>query len=274
MYSKISFYSSPFPWIKSYYDLIDVAAEYGISSIEGFCFFELSVPDIEAARKIKEYSDSKNILFSCFSIYIDLTGDDSKEKIELAKRYADVAAALGSPFFHHTIAPEFNFTKDKEKHFKRGIDAVREIYDYSAKIGIKAIYENQGFLFNGVDNFARFLREVNREIKVVVDFGNIYQSDDSLEEFIEAFAKYVCNVHLKDVFITEENIYGTGHPRISGGYMNETEIGKGSVDFEKCIKMLKKAGYDGHYAIEYGATENNPTTIKEILDLVDNWINN
>jgi len=85
--SKVIFYSSPFPYIKSYKQMIDCAIQHGLSAVEGFCHLDLETPDINAAKKIREYADSKNITFPCFSLYSDLTSENSEKEIERAKRY-------------------------------------------------------------------------------------------------------------------------------------------------------------------------------------------
>jgi len=103
--SKLCFYTPPFPHVKSYYDMIDTSVQYGFDSLEGFCCFEFATPDVEAAKRIKEYADSKNIKFSCFSVFTHFAAGE--ENIKKLKGYADVAKILGSPYLHHTIVGEF-----------------------------------------------------------------------------------------------------------------------------------------------------------------------
>ena len=68
---KMCFYMAPFPGVKSYYDMIDAAAELNLGAVEGFCMFEFETPDVEAAKKIREYADSKQVTFPCFSVFVD-----------------------------------------------------------------------------------------------------------------------------------------------------------------------------------------------------------
>ena len=60
---KLCLYSPPFPGTKSYYEVIDLAVKYGLSGVEGFCQYELATPDTDAAKRIREYADSRKILF-------------------------------------------------------------------------------------------------------------------------------------------------------------------------------------------------------------------
>ena len=249
---------SPLPCIKSYRDMLDISAEYGFEKIEGFYILDFEEPDIEAAKKIREYADSRGLSFSCFSVYINLVGDDRSEQLSRLLKYADVAKILGSPYLHHTIAADFEnpdeVTANRELYFERGIEAVRKIYDYCESIGIRAIYEEQGFVFNGIDAYGEFLDKVGRDVGVLCDFANICQSGDTIEDFIARFGKRCVHAHIKDVSLN--NIRGkTGLPLVSGGFMHEAEIGKGDIDIEGAIKLLSECGYDGYFGIEYGSPD-------------------
>lgn len=276
MTNKVCFYMPPFPRVKSYFDMIDVACEYKLTGVEGFCTLDLENPDKEAARKIREYADSKNIKFPCFSVYINLVGKDSEEMKKRLKGYADVASILGSPYLHHTIANDFsepdNVIPFKEEFFTKGIEAVRETYDYAESLGIKTIYEEQGYLFNGVEGFGRFLEAVDREVGVVADFANIYQSVDDIKDFIRAFSDRFVHAHIKDVTLDETDKTGDGMKTLRGGYMNEAEIGKGCVNCGEVIELLKKSGYNGYYGIEYGAKSDDSSAISDALRLIDSWL--
>jgi len=272
MNEKICFYSPPFPRVKSYFDMVDVTIEHGLKFIEGFCVLDLTEPDIETAKKIREYADSKGVGFSCFSVYINLVGADRTEQLRKLKSFADVAAILGSPYLHHTIVNDFmepnNVLPHKEDYFNLGIDAVREIYDYCENIGIRSVYEEQGYLFNGIEGYKRFLSEVNRNVGVVADFANICQAGQTIEEFIEAFSDRIVHAHIKDVVLNNEQ-GTTGLKTLVGTYMHEAVIGTGDVNIKKGIELLKKSGYNGYFGIEYGAPSDDSKIIKETLNYID-----
>ncbi|MBO5019603.1 MAG: sugar phosphate isomerase/epimerase [Clostridia bacterium] len=276
MNQKICFYTKPYKSVKNFYDFIDVTVESGLSAIEATCNMDFAVPDIEVAKKIKAYADSKGVVFTCFSIWSNLVGEDARQQIDRMKQYAEIAAAIGSPYLHHTIVGECcepdNVLPKKEEYFNEGIQAVREIYDYAKKCGVRTVYEDQGYIFNGVTTFKRFLQEVNRDVGVVADLGNIYMTNEKIEDFIQEFSDKIVNVHFKDLTVDEKDISGSGLKSLRGGYMNCCEIGKGIVNFKTCIDMIKKMGYDGFYAIEYGNCEDESPVIKDILNRVDNWL--
>ncbi len=275
MNNKLCFYTTPFPRIKSYYDMIDISAEFGLSYLEAFSMWEFLGKDIETAKKVKAYADSKNIRFSCFSVFINLVGADSDEMLEKLKGYAEVAAVLGSPYLHHTIVSECvepdNVVPYKEEFFEKGVAAVREIYDYAEKLGVKTVYEDQGYIFNGIDGIGRLIDTVDRDIGIVADFGNIAQSGDDLLEFIEKYSDKIVHAHIKDVTITDKPVSGYSLKTINGKFMTEAVIGEGDVKIKEALALLREHGYTGCYGIEYGAKDDNSPVIAESLALIESY---
>ena len=268
MNPKVNFYTSPLPRVQTYRETIDIAAEYGLSAIEGLNVYEFARPDLEVAREMRAYADSKNVRFSCFSVFCNLVGEDAEQTIECVKKYADVAAILGSPYLHHTIVCEYNRPEavlpHREEYFEKGIRAVREIYDYAIERGVRTIYEDQGYLFNGVENFGRFLKEVDRNVGVVADFGNIAQAGETIVPFIKAFMPHICHVHIKDVRMKPEN-EGDGLKTLDDRYMYEVKLGTGEVPMTEAMALLKAAGYRGSYGLETRGETDDPSEITEML---------
>ncbi len=255
MKEKVCFYTRPYPDVKTYFEMIDLAVEYGLYAVEGLSSFDLKQPDKEHAKRIKEYADSKGVIFPCFSVFINLVGQDSAERMERLKGYADVAEILGSPYVHHTIANDYrdpiNVVPYSKEFFKKGVSAAQEIYDYCEQKGIRTLVEEQGFLFNGIKGVENLLDAANRNIGLVADFGNIYQAEETMEDYVKIFADRFAHAHLKDVKLTDENDNGLGLKTINGRYMHSTELEQGDVGVENIVDMLQKFGYDGYYAIEH-----------------------
>ncbi len=254
---KMCFYMAPFPGVKSYYDMIDAAAELNLGAVEGFCMFEFETPDVEAAKKIREYADSKQVTFPCFSVFVDFAAD--AETTKRLKGYAEVAKILGSPYLHHTIVGEFSDSSKilphKEEYFAKGVAAVREVYDYAESIGIRTIFEEQGYVFNGIEGFGRFLDTVDRNVGVVADFGNIYESRDDLLDFIRTYGDKVVHAHIKDVILSEDNLDGKGFDSLTGKFFRSAQVGTGIVKIKEAIDLLKTFGYDGYYGLEFGVED-------------------
>ena len=243
--------------IRTYKEMVDYAADHGIKKLETLNILDLSSPDLEVAKELKAYADSKGITFPCVSVGISLVDDDRAEKIQEVKRYADVAKILGSPYLHHTIALNFSepqFIADNfDLFYQRGLEAVREIFDYAATLGIRTVYEDQGFLFNGRETFSRFLSEVDRNVGVVADFGNIQFVDEDVEDFIPAFSDRIVHVHVKDYLVTPgggRNPEPDEYTSRGGNYLKGCLVGSGSVNTGAAFAALRAIGYRGALALE------------------------
>ena len=250
-------YMPPLTTIGSYREMVDYAAAHSIRYLETLNILDLSTPDLQVARDLKAYADSKGISFPCVSVGLSLVDDDREEAIETVKRYADIAKILGSPYLHHTIALNFSepqkIANNFEVYYQRGIEAVRKIFDYAATLGIRTIYEDQGFLFNGCKNFSRFLQEVDRNVGVVADFGNIQFVDEHVEDFISKFSDRIVHVHAKDYVVTDgtsREIRSGEYTAKGGNFLRGCLIGEGSVHTEDAFKALQAIGYKGFVALE------------------------
>ncbi|MBR2422572.1 MAG: sugar phosphate isomerase/epimerase [Oscillospiraceae bacterium] len=255
--SKFCLYMPPLSSIGSYREMVDYAAEHNIKYLETLNILDLSTPDLQVAKDLKAYADSKGITFPCVSVGISLVDGDRKAAVETLKRYADIAKILGSPYLHHTIALNFSdpayIAENFQLFYNRGLEAVREVFDYAASIGIRTIYEDQGFVFNGKVTFARFLKDVDRNVGVVADFGNIQFVDEDVEDFIAAVQDRIVHVHVKDYLVTpggtREKLPGEYTSR-GGNYLQGCLIGKGSVHTDLAFQALAAMGYKGYVALE------------------------
>lgn len=256
-HNKFCLYAPPLSSITSYKEMVDYAANHGISHLETLNILDLSTPDLQVAAQLKAYADSKGISFPCVSVGISLVDEDREAAVETLKGYAQVAQILGSPYLHHTIALNFSdpgyIAANFERFYQRGLEAVREVYDYAATLGIRTIYEDQGFLFNGRETFTRFLADVDRNVGVVADFGNIQFVDEQVEDFIPAFANWIVHVHAKDYVVTDgttRTVLPGEYTSRGGNYLRGCLIGQGSVHTDAAFRALQAMGYRGCVALE------------------------
>ncbi len=268
------FYSTP-QNITSWLDMVDLAAEFGMDKLELFTRLDFAEPDPEFAKKFRAYADEKGVSICCLSTSQDLTGPDAEKNIARVKAFAEIAAILGCPYLHHTVCPEY---RDKEKVdtrkdelFAKGIAAIREIYDHAQTFGIRTIYEDQGFLFNGLEGFNRLLKEVERPVGIVADFGNIRQLDEEILPLLQACFPQIAHVHLKDSVIlpAQPEDSGYGYPTRDGKWVQEVEPGTGTVPLTEGIALLKELGYRGAYSIEFATTD--PTLRQKVVERIAAW---
>lgn len=274
--NKLCFYQKPYKEIASYYEMIDLAKSFGHDSLEAFSMLELATPDLENATKLREYADSKNISFCCISVFADFTKEDYSEAMARLKAYAKIAQILGSPYLHHTVLAEFENPKrvlcEKEKFFDTGIRAVREIYDYAKTLGVRTIYEDQGFIFNGVDGVGELLKSVDRDIALVADFGNIAQSGDEVTELIKAYPDKIAHVHIKDVKITDAPLSADSLATLDNKYMTEVPLGTGDVKLKEALLLLKEIGYNGYMSAEFTAMDGSLDVMKRGFELINEYL--
>ena len=257
MNQRISIYTPPHFGMASYYDVVDFAAGLGISNVEIYNTFELSAPDIAFAQKLRKYADAQNVKFICVSLGIDLV-EDTQHNLELTKQYIHVAAVLGAPYFHHTIALEID-DPDKtlanyQRYYETGVSAARELYDYARNLGVRTVVEDQGFVFNGVANFKQFLHDVHRDIGVIADFGNIMFADEKIEPFLQEFSGSIVHVHVKDYRCTPKAAGirpPESHGTWGGNYLQACPFGCGSVNFAEAFRILRDMHYTGPVSLEH-----------------------
>lgn len=268
---KFALYSAP-RGTRSQAELIDLSAAMGLDSLEIFSSMEFARPDFDEARRIRRYADERGVSICCFSVYIDVTGDDRREQLDRLRAYAHVAQILGSPYLHHTLCSDFKhpqrIAEGREVFFARAVEGAREIYDYAASLGVRAVYEDQGFLINGIDGFDAFLRAVERPVGVVADFGNIRQANEEIVEFIHRFAPHVVHAHLKDSVILPATTDQPYHyPTLAGSLIRETAPFAGTVPLAEGIDALRRCGFDGVCSLEYGTAD--PALIARTRALVE-----
>jgi len=245
----------------TFMEAIDYAKQTSIDAIEPYPTAELAAPDVDAAKRIRDYAMEQGIAISCFSMGVDLAGDGRREGVEIVKKYARVAAALGSPLLHHTIYPYLDFGHGSlpfARAMKRAVESVREIYDCAAELGVMDVCENQGLYFNGVQRFDDFLGELNRDMGVVLDVGNIFFVGETPEAFAARFASRICHVHVKDYLRKDASwpYPGEGwYTARDGAFLRDTVIGHGAVRYPRIFSILRDVGYSGYFSLEYSAPE-------------------
>ena len=253
------------------------ASSSGFSSVEfidiigtGFTTFQNTDQALLARRILHKHSLS----VSCYSVGANLVNIESgvqknSETIETLKQIAEIAAALGSPYLHHTLfanltlphhAPSFDDV------LYPVVEAAREVADYCKGLGISCIYENQGMYFNGVCNFNRFFQLMKTHcdnVGICGDIGNSLFVDEDPLPFFEAFIDHIKHVHLKDY----KKVTHTSALRSREGiYLKDVPIGSGDIDIPSCLKALKKHGYCGAFSIEDEFIPELPTTFSYLRE--------
>ncbi len=112
------------------------------------------------------------------------------------------------------------------------------------------------------------LEAVNRDIGVVADLGNIlfvgekpvHLSAVSHRLSTMCTSKITCsNTRQKS-----EMPGLVGRRTRDGNYLRDTIGGHGKINFEQVFRILRQAGYQGYYSLEYGGPEAAVNAIKDV----------
>ena len=245
-------------------DGIEAAADYavrmGFSSVE---FLESTspnarflAPDTKKAAEIRKILADRGLTVACYSVGTTLW--QNPQAVESLKRHAEIAAALGSPFLHHTLLLWLTKTPDLPEFapaMEYVTDAAADVARHAAPLGVTCLYEDQGMYANGVENFGIFFKEIRNRCAntgVCGDIGNILFVDEEPEAFFAAYAGDIRHVHMKD-YLRKSAPVSPGRywmPTAGGSWIRDTMVGHGVIDFGACMKILKDAGYTGAWALE------------------------
>ena len=235
--------------------------EHGLSGVE-FIFSGKDpskdlVGNLYTAQKLGEAFKKEGIEVSCYSAYCDVYDND---EIPAALTRIEIARALGSPFFHHTLIPQLHLPIDPQDFDQRlpyVLDVAERIADHAQKHGITVLYEEQGRYINGIERFGTFFNEMKircENVGVCADFGNILYAGENPEDFIAAYIDDIKHVHVKDYhfkpFCECPDCPGDGWGKTKNGWAFHSVTGEGIVNIENCLKLLKAAKYSGYYSLE------------------------
>lgn len=253
---KLSIFSAPQSFT-SYDQMIEFCVKNHMGGLELFPMLELADGDPDVARRIAEKARENGLEITCFSAGVDLVAQDGVDRVAQLKRYADCAAAAGSPYLHHTLALSLTPTYGAvtfRQICQRATQQAREIFDYAAERGVQCLYEEQGLYCNGVARFGEFLGELDRPAGMCLDLGNCLFVDEKPEDFLGIFLPLIRHVHLKDYLVRPASMPHPGehaYASAAGNYLLELPLGYGSVNFETVFAALLRHGYDGWFSTEY-----------------------
>ena len=285
----------------SLFDVIDWAKEHDCAHLELVPFSlpllkEDGTVDYDYVKRVRDHAEKVGMPLSAFSLnacVIKPTADERKRELDRIRMYMDMAHFLGIKKMRHDTSSGqhpngINTPEQFEKDFPVFVDAVRELADYAATLGMSTTLENHGLYVNGADRMVRLLNAVDRpNVGMTLDVGNFLCVDDRPEVAVAKCIKYADMIHLKDFYIRkkdrmlpQDGMYTAGakpaKPYVmptpeefrkmppSLGYVGTASglnilrgsiLGQGDMDIWAILKTVKDAGYDKEVSIEFEGME-------------------
>ena len=232
--------------------------EFGIHTLElNSPFFVYTDPDSPETSPIANgyLTELKNraadLGVRMLNIAIDRHGnlaalDEAERKgaVENHKKWVDACVELGCNAFRANSGGGARGEPVTEDQIRQSIQSFGELSEFAGRAGICLMMENHGGVSSSPDHIVRIMEAVNSDsCRVLADFLNWPPEDDWLEN-LRKVAPYTWATHAK--FLT----FGPD------GESSE-------IDCAAAVRILKEAGYQNPYGIEYeGKTDDHEGVLK------------
>ena len=244
-------------------DCVAKAKEIGFDAIE---FTELPGETLaqqkEMAAKLRQEAERVGIEICAYTIGACLYHDTQEAvnaEIERLKGQLDVAHALGVGIMRHDVCYKLGKTghsRSFDLMLPTIAGAARAVTEYAQTLGIRTCTENHGYIAQDSDRVERLFNAVNHDnYGLLVDIGNFVCADENPITAVSRVAPYAIHVHLKDMLVRSEISGSCKHMTRGGNYFCGTVVGEGDVPVKQCLRVLKRAEYQGYYSLEYEGVE-------------------
>ena len=264
------------------FDCVAKAKELGFDGIE---FIDLAGENLEEqkelAQKLREEADRVGIEINAYSINARLYKDTQEEmdaEVERLKGQLEVAKILGVPVMRHDVCWGLGKTGNARSFdlmLPTIAENIRKVAEYAETLGIKTCSENHGMIVQDSDRMERLFNAVNHDnYGLLVDMGNFLCVDENPVTAVSRVAPYAIHAHTKDMLVKDHPFPGYRMMSRGGNYLMFTAVGEGDVPVEQCLRILKKAGYDGYISIEFEGKEDCIEGISKGLKNLKKYIAN
>jgi sugar phosphate isomerase/epimerase len=226
-----------------------VREKFGVSNVEPYnhYFKSLEPAYLDEFRNALEKSGTHavNIAADMDSSYFDGNAETRTKSVAEAKKWIDVAVAIGSPSVRTSMSSVKN-----PPNLDLAAESLKPVVDYAAAKNVVVHLENDNLVYEDAFFIEKLVRRVNHPyLHALPDFGNSYGSGDS------SFGARA----VKALFPLA---YAISHVKPASTTAQGTEI---QVDLAANFTAAKSAGYKGYFSMEYeGREEIHSATAKLI----------
>jgi sugar phosphate isomerase/epimerase len=215
-----------------------VVAKFNIHNIEPHSrhFTSLQPDYLEDFRQILVKTKVRvvNIAVSTVSSFYDAEAEAREKAVAYAKKWADVAASIGSPGIRTHIAA----ARNSSPNIERTAETLREVTEYAAAKNIVVTLENDDLVSEDAFFLVKVVESVNNPyLRTLPDFANSMLTGDADFNYraLQAMFQHAYNIcHVKD------------------GETNDDDK-PFNVDLKKSFDILKASNYRGYCSMEFDA---------------------
>lgn len=259
-------------------DVVAKAKEMGFDTLE---FSTIRVPEGETLRgyaaKLREACERAGFRVANYTVTADfLNGADGdlNAEIERVKEEVRIAEVLGAPGMRHDATRGYPADHRGDRSFDgalpRLVQACRAVTEFAAERGIRTMVENHGYCCQDSARVEKLAAGVDHpNFGVLVDMGNFLCVDEDPGQAIGRLMPYAFHVHAKDFHVKPGTAPDPGEgwfPSRGGNYLRGSIIGHGEVPLLQCLRVMRRAGYEGVLSIEFEGMEDPLTGIRVGLE--------
>lgn len=193
----------------------------------------------------KSGTHAVNVAADMDTSYFDANADSRAKAVAEAKKWIEVAIAIGAPSVRTSMSSVKN-----PPNIERAGESLKPVADYAASRNVVVHLENDNLVSEDAFFIEKLVRRVNHPyVHALPDFGNSYGSGDP--DFAARAAKALFPL-----------AYGISHVKPTSTTAQGKEM---RVDLAGTFAVAKAAGYKGFFSMEYeGREEINAATARLI----------
>ncbi|MFH1709066.1 MAG: sugar phosphate isomerase/epimerase family protein [Planctomycetota bacterium] len=243
------------------------AKEMGFGVIE-FSTFQMpeGTDPQEWARKLRDACGRAGIAITNYTIGADFlkgSGGDWKKEAERLKGELAVAQILGVPGMRHDATGGFPAGHKGGRSFDDALPVLvkgcKAVTEMATDMGIRTMVENHGYFCQDSTRVEKLICGVNHaNFGALIDVGNFLCADDEPGRAVGLLAPYAFHVHFKDFYVKAGTAPNPGEGWFmsrGGNFLKGAIVGHGDVPTLTCLRLLKKAGFNGVVSIEFEGQE-------------------
>lgn len=224
--------------------------EFGVDAVE-LCYQHFPSMEWDYLHEVKESLEKCGARLVNIPLDLGSAAEPDLEKrkhdFEMIRRWFFVARYLGAPSVRVNAGRGVD-----EVSLRRAIEGYKDLARTAKETGVKLLIENHGGISENPDNVITIIKEARSEyLGTCPDFGNF--PEPIRYEGLEKMSKYAAIVHAKAYDFDEQG--------------EET-----TINFGRCIGILKRQGFDGYYSVEYEGRGDQREGVRKSLALLRKYL--